>query len=140
VNLNYLVNTNYKQQLNSVLDSYGLHSTVTSQLESNNYTVYPWVNGLSDHDGQIIIIYHDKCNMSQKKIHAQRVINEFSLLDFQINLSYELWDDVFTDNDVDIIFSNLLNTYIRIVNSCFRIIKSQGTYIYIYIYIYINRR
>jgi hypothetical protein len=66
----------------------------------------------------------------QKQIHAQGVINGFSLLDFQINLSYELWDDIFTDNDVYIIFNNFLNTYFRIVNSCFRIMKSQGTYIF----------
>jgi hypothetical protein len=68
--------------------------------------------------------------MSQKQIYARRVINEISLLDFQINLSYELWDDIFTDNDVDIIFNNFLNTYLRIVNSCFEIIKSQCTYIH----------
>jgi hypothetical protein len=67
--------------------------------------------------------------MSQKQIYARRVINEFSLLDFQINLSYELWD-IFTDNDVDIIFNNFLNTFLRIVNSCFLIIKSQCTYIH----------
>jgi hypothetical protein len=63
-------------------------------------------------------------------ICARRVINEFSLLDFQFNLSYELWDAIFTDNDVDIIFNSFLNTYLRIVNSCFRIIKSQCTYIH----------
>jgi hypothetical protein len=68
--------------------------------------------------------------MPQNQIHARRVINEFSLLDFQINLSYELWNDIFTDNDVDIIFNNFLNTYLRIVNSCFQIIKSQCTYIH----------
>jgi hypothetical protein len=43
--------------------------------------------------------------MVQNQIHAHRIINEFSILDFQINLSYELWDDIFTDNDVDIIFN-----------------------------------
>jgi hypothetical protein len=57
------------------------------------------------------------------------LINELSLLDFQINLSYELWDDIFTDNDVDIIFIISKLKYHRIVNSCFQIIKSQGTYI-----------
>jgi hypothetical protein len=94
VNINYLVNANYKQQLNSVLLPMGYIVQLHSQLESNNYTVYPWINGLSDHDGQIIIIY-DKCNKPQKQIHARRVINEFSVLDFQINLSYELSDDIF---------------------------------------------
>jgi endonuclease/exonuclease/phosphatase family metal-dependent hydrolase len=87
VNINDLVNTNYKQQLSSLLASYGLYSTVTfptrvcfssstidnifiNKCKNNNYTVHPWINRLSDHDGQIIILYNDKCNMSQKQIHA----------------------------------------------------------------------
>jgi hypothetical protein len=53
-------------------------------------------------------------------------MNEFSILDLQINLSYELWDDMFTDNDVDTIFNNFLNTYVRIVSSCFWISKSRS--------------
>jgi hypothetical protein len=113
----------YILQLHCQLESVLVHpQQLTISLLTNVKiitTVYPLINGLSDHDGQIIIIYNDKCNMSQKQIHAQRVIDEFSLLDFQINLSYELWDEIFTYNDVDIIFNNFLNTYLRIVNSWF---------------------
>jgi hypothetical protein len=32
------------------------------------------------------------------------------------------------DSDVDTIFNKLLNTYLRIFNSCFQISKSQTTY------------
>jgi hypothetical protein len=67
------------------------------------------------------------CNMSQKQIIARRVINEFWLMVFQINLSYELWDDIFTDNDVDIIYNNFLNTYLRIVNSTYLNINGNST-------------
>lgn len=131
------MNNNYKQQLDSLLASYGLYSTVTfstrichnlstaidnifiNKCKNKNYIVYPWINGLSDHDGQIITIYNITHNMVQNQIHTHRRINESSILDFKINLSYELWDDIFIDSDVDTIFKNFLNTYLRLFNSCF---------------------
>jgi hypothetical protein len=64
--------------------------------------------------------------MVKDQIHIHRVINESSILDFQSNLSHELWDDIFihVDSDVDTIFNNCLNTYLRIYNLCFQISKS----------------
>jgi hypothetical protein len=120
---------------------YGLYSTITfstrtchnlsttidnifiNKCKNKNYVVYPWINGLSDHDGQIKIIWNVTHKMVKDQIHIHRVINESSILYFQINLSYELWDDIFTDSDVDTIFNNFLNTYLRIYNSSFRISK-----------------
>jgi hypothetical protein len=114
-NINYFVNNSYKQQLDSLMASYGLYSTITfstrtchnwstaidnifiNKCKNKNYVIYPCINGLSDHDGQIMIIR-----------------NESSIIDFQINVSYELWDDIFIDSDVDTIFNNFLNTYLRI--------------------------
>jgi len=31
----------------------------------------------------------------------------------------ELWEDVFGNNDVNVMFKNFLNTYIRCYNACF---------------------
>jgi hypothetical protein len=146
VNINYLTNNNYKQQLDSLLASYGLYSTVTfstrvcpnsstaidnifiNKCKNKNYIIYPWINGLPDHDGQFMTIYNVTHKVAKDQIHIHRIINESSILDFQINLSYELWDDVFIDSDVDTIFNTFLNTYLRISNSCFRISKSRTTY------------
>jgi hypothetical protein len=142
---NYLINNNYKQQLESLLASYGLYSTITfttrvcsnsstaihdifiNKHKNKNYIIYPWINGLSDHDGQIMTIYNVTHKVVKNQIHTHRIINESSTLDFQINLSYELWDDIFIDSDVDTIFYNFLNTFLRIFNSCFRISKSRTT-------------
>ena len=38
---------------------------------------------------------------------------------FQEMLSYELWDDVFTNDNVNNTFNVFLNTYLRIFYSCF---------------------
>ena len=45
---------------------------------------------------------------------------------FNNQLSYELWDKVFNENDVNICFSNFLDTYLKLFNTCFPILKTQG--------------
>jgi hypothetical protein len=42
-----------------------------------------------------------------------------------INLTYESWDNIFTDNDVNTIFNNFLHTYLRNFYSSFPLITSQ---------------
>jgi hypothetical protein len=73
-------------------------------------------------------IYNVTRKVAKDQIRTHRIINESSILDFQINLSYELWDDVFIGSDVDTIFNKYLNTYLTIFNSCFRNSKSRATY------------
>jgi len=38
---------------------------------------------------------------------------------FAVNLSYENWDNIFVEEDVNTAFNNYLNTYLRIFNSSF---------------------
>jgi hypothetical protein len=45
-----------------------------------------------------------------------------------IKLSYETWDNVFVDKDVDTIFNSFLNTYLRIFYSSFPIRKVKAKY------------
>jgi hypothetical protein len=47
------------------------------------------------------------------------------LIHFKLNFSYESWDNVFINEDVDIIFNNFLNTYLRIFNTRFPTEKSH---------------
>jgi hypothetical protein len=47
---------------------------------------------------------------------------------FNFKLSYETWDDVFTDGDVDNIFNSFLNTYLRAFNSSFPLRKIFHNY------------
>jgi hypothetical protein len=98
-----------------------------NKYKNKNYIIYPWINGLSDHEGQIMTIYNVTYMVVKDQIHTHRIINESSILDFQINISYELWDDIFTDSDVDTMFNNFFNTFLRIFNSSFRISKSRTT-------------
>jgi hypothetical protein len=51
--------------------------------------------------------------------HFVRVFNKASSNEFLTQLSYEIWDNVFVDQDSDSIFNSFLNTYLRIFNSSF---------------------
>jgi hypothetical protein len=47
----------------------------------------------------------------------RRVINEYTILEFKMSLSCVSWADVFNINDdVNLMFSNFVNTYLRIFN------------------------
>jgi len=46
-----------------------------------------------------------------------------SIIDFNTKLSYESWEDKFTQNDVNTIFNNILNTHLRIFHSSFPLKK-----------------
>ena len=55
-------------------------------------------------------------------------IGSKSISKFTFLLSYENWEDVFLEENVNIIFNNSLNTYLRISYASFPITKSQNSY------------
>ena len=141
ININYLIKSTYKQSLNSLLASYGLCSTIQfpTRIQNNslsiidnifintfkfsNFSLYPIINGLSDHDAQSIILHkilEQNCNCY---FYFNRKIENYTIADFNTKLRQELWEDIFTENDVNTIFNNLLNTYLRIFHSSFPLQK-----------------
>jgi hypothetical protein len=59
-----------------------------------------------------------------------RFYDDSSIREFKLDLSYENWENVFDsdcDNDVNVIFNNFLNTYLRIFYSSFPSPKSLFT-------------
>jgi hypothetical protein len=50
-----------------------------------------------------------------------------SIRAFKDLLSYENWEDVFLEENVNIIFNNFLNTYLRIFNTCFPTIITHAS-------------
>jgi exonuclease III len=140
-NINCLQDNTKKQQSDSLLALYNLYSTVTfptrilgnssSLLDSifintskyKDYTICPVINGLSDHDAQIITLDNILFQNDYKCAYNGRRINSSSIMDLKLNLSYESWDNIVTNEDVDTIFNNLLNTYLRIFNANFPIKK-----------------
>ena len=61
----------------------------------NDYSIFPIINGLSDHDGQSISIHSFNLRPPPIKCRFIRKINEQKINDFLIKLSNENWDAVF---------------------------------------------
>ena len=139
-NINYLADNQNQQALNSLLTSYNLHSIVNfptrihnnthtiidniflDTLRNENYSISLLINGLSDHDAQVLSLLNITAPNDNNELYSYRTINKHSLEEFQINLSYETWENVFNNNnnnDTNRIFNNFLNTFLRLFYTSF---------------------
>jgi len=132
-NINYLTDNPNKSLLDYVLCSCNLVSIVDfptriqntstsvidnifidySREKSSNY-ISPLFNGLSDHDDQLLLIRNVDMPILPKTTQTCRKIDKLPILKFKLNLSLEIWDNIFGDKDVNIVFNSLLNTYLRL--------------------------
>jgi len=138
INIDYLNEKCHKyQQLDTLLTSYNLTSTVrfpirsvngTSSATDNifidkthvgNYTLHPLINGLSDYDGQILQLTNLNIPTQSNETKIIRNFSKHNIHNFKTHLSYEIWDTVFGKHDVDEIFNSFHNTFLRIFHSSF---------------------
>jgi len=92
-----------------------------------NFSTKPLINGLSDHDAQIIALSDIMCSIPKQLPLYNRIIDSNSTRKFSELPSYENWGDVFQDTDVNQIFNSFHSTYLRIFNSSFPIRKKFET-------------
>jgi exonuclease III len=127
-NTNHLDVNSRKYLLESLLASFSLFSSVkiptrifnnSSTLTDNiyidinrlNFSVHPLVNGLSDHDVQVINLSNIFWSVPKHLFSFTRRIDNNSVRKCA-DLLNEIWEDVLQEN-VNIIFNNSLNTYLR---------------------------
>jgi len=145
ININYLTDFKHKQLLDSLLTSYGLCSTVQfptriqnnshsaidnifiNTFKFNNFSLYPIINGLSDYNTQCIIFRNISELNRNTYFYFNLKTDKFSIIDFNTKLSYESWENIFAENNVNTIFNNFLNTYLRIFYSSFPLKKVHYT-------------
>ena len=132
ININYLKSSNYKTQLDYLLASYNLSTAADfptritkytstaidnvfiDKTKNSDYTIEPIINGLSDHDAQELVLHNIKIIKQKTQFIVNRLINNTTIAQFKVNLSYENWSDTFTEEDVDTNFKIFLNAYLRI--------------------------
>jgi hypothetical protein len=90
--------------------------------------VHPLINGLSDHNAQVINLSNILSTVPKHLFPFTRRIDSNSVCKFTDLLSYENWEDVFLKNNVNVIFNNFLNTYLRILYASFVTIKIQESH------------
>jgi exonuclease III len=140
-NINYFSDSTFKCQLDSLFASYCLASTVKfptrihnnssraidnifiNTIKFDNFSIYPFVNGMSHHDAQIIVIHNLSVLTWNKNYFFSWRFDKNLITDFNMKLSYESLDDIFMDKDVNTIFNNFLNTYLTIFYSSFPLTK-----------------
>jgi hypothetical protein len=142
LNINYFNDNSRKDLLNSLLASFNLGSMVNfpTRISNNSctlidniyintyqseFSVYPLINGLSDHDAQVITLNNIFTSVPNQVFFYTRNINNHSISQFVYMLSYENWEDVFCEANVNVIFNNFLNIFLRIFYACFPVKKSQ---------------
>jgi len=92
ININYLENCKKRQQFDALLQTYNLIGTVsfpthktnasTSAIDNifiartKNYTIYPFINGLFDHEVQILVIENIVLPKQRNNITTKRDIND----------------------------------------------------------------
>ena len=136
-NIDYLIDSDRKSQLDALLKTYNLTSVVnfstriqkysataianifidTSKM--GNHSISPIINGLSDHDAQLIMLHSYNLKPHSKKYMLIRKINDHTKNNFFTKLSYETWDTVFSTDDVNIMFNSFLDTYLKMYYSSF---------------------
>jgi hypothetical protein len=135
VNINYLECNNRKVNLVEMLNTYNLNDTVyfPTRITKNSatlidnifvdkqrrYNVKPFTSGLSDHDAHLITLVNSKVPNNVTESISIRNINKNNVLEFQMLLSKEQWDNIFGNNNVNNMFNNFHNTYLRCFNACF---------------------
>ena len=77
------------------------------------------MNGLSDHDAQLLIINKITVRPPAQYTKLIRTLDKDSLNDFLNKLSYERWDTTFSSEDVNIMFNAFLDTNLKIFYSSF---------------------
>jgi hypothetical protein len=77
---------------------------------------------------QILTVNNIKTHKPAAHHLTRRTVNDSTISAFQLNLSYESWDNVFNGDDVDIIFNNFLDTYLKCFYHTFPLKKCQYNY------------
>jgi hypothetical protein len=85
------------------------------------------MNGLSDHDAQILTLKTINLKPPIKYLKEFRTFDKNSLNDFLNKLSYERWDTTFSSGDINTMFNAFLDTYLKIFYSSFPPKKIQLT-------------
>jgi hypothetical protein len=78
---------------------------------SQNYTIKPLVNGMSDHDAQLLVMENVIMPTQELTTSYIRNFNDHSIHEFLLWMSMENWENIFAGNNLNVIFNKFLDTY-----------------------------
>jgi hypothetical protein len=80
------------------------------------------MNGLSDHEAQFLALHPTPTTNKDNHTNFVRNINNSTVYDFQMKLSYENWEPVF-NNDINASVNAFFNIFLRHFYSSFPLIQ-----------------
>jgi len=93
--------------------------------KSSNFIIKSYINGLSDHDAQLITLIDEFLPKPISKTITTKSFNNTNIANFLKYLSYENCSDVFTENNTNSMFNNFLNIFLRGFNYSFPIYRKH---------------
>ena len=138
INTDYFLESSRKKHLSSLLTTYNLSHTVNfaTRIQNESSTAIdnifvdnnilgstitlPLINGLSDHDAQLLTInnIHAATKIFSLK-QRTRIINSETLTNFQSLLKQETWQSAYQTQDTNNMFNSFLNTFLHIFEASF---------------------
>jgi len=108
--------------------STAIDNVFINKFKHENYKIYSLINGLSDHDEQVLNLPNTIIPNNGNGLLTYREINKYSLNEFQSNLSHETRGKVFNNSDINIstIYNNFLDTFLKIFNASFPVKRTQS--------------
>jgi hypothetical protein len=82
-------------------------------------------NGLSDHEAQFLIIHLQSSLIKNNDVYYSRTVNDYNISDFRIKLSYENWESVFNNSDINTSLNQFLNIFLRHFYASFPLSRRQ---------------
>jgi hypothetical protein len=139
INIDYVTDSDRKCPLDALLITCNLTSavnfptriqkksaTATDNIfidisKMGNYSIFATINGISDHDAQLLALHSYNLRPLQKKHSLIRNINDHTINYFLTKLSYETCHTVLSTDDVNIMFNSFLDTYLKMFHSTFQL-------------------
>lgn len=86
-------------------------SCFIDKYRNENFTINPLPNGPSDHNAQVLVLNNIYSQNPSTYPIIRRNINKFTISEFKLHLSYESWDNVVYDDNVNTIFGIYLRIF-----------------------------
>jgi hypothetical protein len=143
INVNYMENCLKKVKLDDILSSYNLSSIITfptriglntstsidnifiDELQFTDYEIFSVSNGLSDHEAQLLNVHVQSLISKNNDVYYSRTINDYNIANFRIKLSYENWEPVFNNSDINTSFNQFLNIFLRHLYASFPLTRRR---------------
>jgi hypothetical protein len=126
INVNYMENFLKKVKLEDILCSYNFISIITfptrtgpnmstiiifiDELQFTDYEIFSVSNGLSGHEAQLLVVHLQTPIIKKNDIYYT---NDYNTADFRKKLSYENWESVFNNSDINTCFNQFLDIFLR---------------------------